>query len=309
MIVLLLLAVTALRSYLPGAETSGTTSETREPATGSPANTLAVIAMLTVSMMVIAVAVITQARRRLPAAEAGGERARRRDRLPRPSWRWVLIGAGCLLAWLLLVLLLLRFSPQLDIEAPPPPAGDETTQPPPEAAPEAAEDRPPVAQPDQGDDLFDVLAAATALLVLFTAAAVVIGSRRRRRVPTVPEAIGDTDGPPEPTAEPDLVRAAEVGLAEIGDHSREPRLAIIACYAAMERELEKAPGAVPQLSDTPSEVLARAVETNTLRADSAGELVDLFGEARFSPHDMGEGHRDAAVRALRQVLRDLQETV
>jgi hypothetical protein len=33
----------------------------------------------------------------------------------------------------------------------------------------------------------------------------------------------------------------------------------------------------------------------------------LFAEARFSPHDMNEGHRAAAVRALRLVLDGLRQ--
>ncbi len=70
----------------------------------------------------------------------------------------------------------------------------------------------------------------------------------------------------------------------------------------MERELTRVPGAVPQDCDTPSEVLARAVDHHALRADSATQLVELFEEARFSPHVMNEGHRDAAVRVLRLVL-------
>jgi hypothetical protein len=97
-----------------------------------------------------------------------------------------------------------------------------------------------------------------------------------------------------------------VGLAEIGDLSREPREAIIACYAAMERELTRVPGAAPLDCDTPSEVLARAVGRHALNADSATRLVDLFEEARFSPHVMDEGHRDSAVEALRLVLEDLR---
>ena len=92
------------------------------------------------------------------------------------------------------------------------------------------------------------------------------------------------------------MRAAEVGLAEIADLSREPREAIIACYAAMERELANVPGAAPQDFDTPTEVLARAVEHHALHADNAVQLVNLFEEARFSPHVMNEGHREAAVR-------------
>lgn len=90
------------------------------------------------------------------------------------------------------------------------------------------------------------------------------------------------------------------------DLSREPREAIIACYAAMERELAHVPGAAPQDFDTPSEVLARAVEHHVLHADNAVELVNLFTEARFSPHVMNEGHRDEAVRVLRLVLDELR---
>jgi hypothetical protein len=102
-----------------------------------------------------------------------------------------------------------------------------------------------------------------------------------------------------------LARAAEVGLAEVGDMNVNPRTAIIACYAAMERELANVPGAIPQDFDTASEVLERAVERNALRPDSATELVDLFDEARFSPHVMTEAHRQAAVGVLRRVLHEL----
>ena len=101
------------------------------------------------------------------------------------------------------------------------------------------------------------------------------------------------------------MRAAEVGLAAMTDLSREPRAAIIACYAAMERELANVPGAVPQDFDTPTEVLARAVEHGALRADNAVELVNLFEEARFSPHVMNEGHRETAVRVLELVLGEI----
>ena len=74
----------------------------------------------------------------------------------------------------------------------------------------------------------------------------------------------------------------------------------------MENGLAHAPGAVPLASDTPSEVLARAVQHHALSADSATELVELFTEARFSPHVMNEAHREAAVQALRRVLTELR---
>ena len=53
-------------------------------------------------------------------------------------------------------------------------------------------------------------------------------------------------------------------------------------------------------------VLARAVDHHALAPDSATQLVDLFEEARFSPHVMNEGHRDAAVAVLTQVLGELR---
>ncbi|WP_131823719.1 DUF4129 domain-containing protein, partial [Mycobacterium talmoniae] len=113
-------------------------------------------------------------------------------------------------------------------------------------------------------------------------------------------------GPEVPAAGAEsLARAAQAGLAEIGDLARGPREAIIACYATMERELARVPDAVPQDCDTPSEVLARAVDHHALHADNAARLVSLFTEARFSPHVMNEGHREAAVRVLRLVLAEL----
>jgi hypothetical protein len=130
---------------------------------------------------------------------------------------------------------------------------------------------------------------------------------RRRRPPAVTPMHPDDHAEsllPEAASE-SLVRAAEVGLAEMTDLSREPREAIIACYAAMERELANVPGAVPQEFDTPTEVLARAVEQRALRAENAVQLVNLFAEARFSPHVMDEGHRETAVRVLELVLDEI----
>src|SRR6185312_7579504 len=123
-----------------------------------------------------------------------------------------------------------------------------------------------------------------------TAARASDGSGHRRRTGRIPA---------PPARSESLARAARRGLDEMTDLSREPREAIIACYAAMERELAQVPGAVPQEFDTPTEVLARAVEHHALHADNAVQLVNLFAEARFSPHVMNEGHRDVAVRVLR----------
>lgn len=55
----------------------------------------------------------------------------------------------------------------------------------------------------------------------------------------------------------------------------------------------------------PSEVLARAVGRRALHGDNAALLVNLFVEARFSPHVMTEAHREEAVRILQLVREEL----
>ncbi|EUA04269.1 hypothetical protein I547_0781 [Mycobacterium kansasii 824] len=170
---------------------------------------------------------------------------------------------------------------------------------------------PPAAPPRQhppdnpGHTLEILLAYTVPLLIMIVVAAAVMARRRWRAAPPARVAADDVEFPGPAEGAELLARAAEVGLAEMTDLDREPREAIIACYAAMERELANVPGAVPQDFDTPTEVLARAVAHGVLRPDNAGQLVNLFAEARFSPHVMNEGHRELAVRVLRLVLDEL----
>jgi hypothetical protein len=301
-IVLVMLATVALRGHLPGVERAEAEAVEAETVTGGPGTLVAVIAMLAVSMAIIAIAVANQTRRPAAAAfpvEALRDSRGERGRLP---WRLLaIVGAGLLL-WLLVVLLLMRWGNQLAVDDVPVPSDTEPTPLP--DAPPAEPPELPDAESQPGGNVFGYLMAATIALFVLSFAATIVGRRRASGVVSAPPS---TVAPPEPApAGPDLARAAELGLAEIGDRSRDPREAIIACYVAMERELEKSPGTIPQASDTPSEVLARAVRSHALRADSATELVDLFEEARFSPHEMGEQHRADAVRALRLVRDELE---
>jgi hypothetical protein len=162
-------------------------------------------------------------------------------------------------------------------------------------------------EPEPPSNVFSLLAGSMVLLMMVAFIGAAIAGRRQRRRARPPVSAGDEYRPATTASAPDpLARAAELGLAEAGDLSREPREAIIACYAAMERELENSPEVVPRESDTPSEVLARAVDHHALRADTATELVELFEEARFSPHVMTEEHREVAVRVLSLVLDELR---
>jgi len=294
-IVLLIVASVALHGYLPGAE-----APPRDRPTSSLGSLFAVIAMLVVSMAIIVIAVVTQSRNR-PVSHGQGELPRERAGARQPlTWRMILIAVAVVIAWLLLVALLSRINAQLGIDVPPPDAGST-----PSGAP-APPGEPPEA-PEPSSNVFSLLAGSTVLLMMLVFVGAAIAGRRQRRRVLPATAPGD-EHPPATTASASdpLTRAAEVGLAEAGDLSREPREAIIACYLAMERELENSPDVVPRESDTPTEVLARAVEHRVLRADNATELVELFEEARFSPHVMTEVHRESAVRVLSLVLAELR---
>jgi hypothetical protein len=301
--VLALLFVTAwaLRGYLPGIEPPAD----RQRPSSSPAALIVDIALVGISVGIIAFAIV--ARLRHPQARRPGPTSlpEGRGAIGRPTWRLSLIALAVVIAWLLLVMVLSRLGigepgDQSPIGAPPI-ADPGTAAPPTNPAP-----RQPDSGNEPGPNVVSYLIPPMLFLMVLVVVGTAIASRRQHHAATwaldgqVPET------PAQPGAAESLARAAEVGLAEIGDLSREPREAIIACYAAMERELTNVPGAAPLDCDTPSEVLARAVGRHALNAESATRLVELFEEARFSPHVMNEGHRDAAVDALRLVLTDLR---
>ncbi|OBB92054.1 DUF4129 domain-containing protein [Mycobacterium sp. 852002-40037_SCH5390672] len=297
LIVLLLVVAAALRGYLPARH------DVMRSESGGRAALAFVVAALAVTLALIAVAVVARLRDpRAPAPGAGALSDTLGTGKGRPSWRVLLIGLGVIVAWLLVAILLARLWPHGLAPAPSPPQRG--------AAPATHAPAPPPQQHsrrprDGSQNMLGILLACTVAMLVMLVAGTVATARRRWR----PAATGVADAPVEPPApaarSESLARAAERGLAEMTDLSREPREAIIACYAAMERELAHVPGAVPQEFDTPTEVLARAVEHHALHADNAVQLVNLFAEARFSPHVMNEDHRDIAVRVLRLVLDEL----
>jgi hypothetical protein len=214
----------------------------------------------------------------------------------------LLIGLALIVAWLLLVVLLLRLGAHHGISQPVP-APDSSTA----AHSNGSASQPQRSPSETARDMLGYLSVTTVALVLLVAVGAVVASRRQRHVTQPDTSSVDSYVPPTKSGVPEtLARAAELGLAEIGDLRREPREAIIACYAAMEREFAHVPGAIPQDCDTATEVLARAIEHHAVRADSATQLVELFAEARFSPHVMSEGHREVAVRVLERVLAEVR---
>ena len=162
----------------------------------------------------------------------------------------------------------------------------------------------PHSAPSPDGSIVDLLVFSAIATVLLAVLAVTARSRRGRVRSSVVD--GVAVAVPGPTEGEALARVAELGLTRITDRSRGPREAIIACYAAMERHLADVPDVAPRECDTPTEVLARAVEHHALAADNASRLVELFTEARFSPHQMTERDRADAVAILRLVLDELR---
>jgi hypothetical protein len=91
------------------------------------------------------------------------------------------------------------------------------------------------------------------------------------------------------------------------DAGGEPRAAIIACYAAMERGFAAA-GSAPQVADTPAEVLARATRAALIRPGPAQTLAGLFRRARYSTHPMTSADSLLAADALTEMRSDLSQS-
>jgi uncharacterized protein DUF4129 len=305
LVTLLFVAAAALRGYVPGAEVGP-----RPPPSDNPVVSAVVVGLLVASVAVVAVAVVTRLRNRsvTPPRVASRPDWSRGDR-GRPTWRVALIAFGVILGWLLLSTLLSRLGAGLGDDDADGAAATPTAPAAAPSAPDAGAAAPPMPlEPDPGTGLLGYFYAATAVFVVVLVVGTIVAARRRGPLPASAPDVDHSGGGVDVGSQ-SLALAAEVGLAEVEDLSREPRKAIIACYAAMERQLSLLPDAAPRDFDTASEVLARAVDHHALAPDSATQLVDLFDEARFSPHVMNEGHRDAAVAVLTQVLGELRSRV
>ncbi|WP_052397109.1 DUF4129 domain-containing protein [Streptomyces sp. NRRL F-5123] len=109
----------------------------------------------------------------------------------------------------------------------------------------------------------------------------------------------------EPDEQEALAEAVDSGRrALLGDG--DPRAAVIACYAAMERSLAGS-GVARRASDSPQDLLERAAGSGLLGGPHAADLTALFREARYSTHPMDTTHRDRAAAALDAIAAQLAE--
>lgn len=141
-----------------------------------------------------------------------------------------------------------------------------------------------------------------ATILLITALVVVLVRRR-------PVTEYDDSEDDETSAET-VVAAMSAGQAAVRDQTiQDPRQAIVACFAAMERLLAGLGSDVaPRQADTAEEVLRRGISGAQLPAAPATSLLHLFREARYSSHRMRQTDREQADQALVESLDSLDRT-
>jgi hypothetical protein len=164
---------------------------------------------------------------------------------------------------------------------------------------------PPPAAHGGGVNLALIFYALLALVLLAAVIACVLLLRRRTRA----ERVADVDDLGDEAAESEellrqAVRSGQAALREIDD----ARLAIIACYAAMEQSLARA-GAQRGAAETPDELLARAAAAGVVEGSEAGQLTALFYEARFSSHALPADRRHEARQALEVLAESLRDKI
>jgi multisubunit Na+/H+ antiporter MnhG subunit len=86
---------------------------------------------------------------------------------------------------------------------------------------------------------------------------------------------------------------------------RDPRRAVIAAYANMERALA-AHGLPRRGAEAPFEYLARILRELEVREDAVRALTQLFEYAKFSTHEIDTGMKEEAIAAFAAIRDDLQ---
>ena len=137
------------------------------------------------------------------------------------------------------------------------------------------------------------LALGVVGLLLLGGALVYVRGRR----PSPRSAGGDT-------LEDALAAAVETTIDDLR-RERDPRRAVIAAYAQMERTLA-AHGLRRSPAEAPLEYLARVLHGLDVRESAVSTLTALFEYAKFSPHEIDAAMKDDAIGALLATRADLQ---
>ncbi|MFF4579643.1 DUF4129 domain-containing protein [Streptomyces sp. NPDC001389] len=163
---------------------------------------------------------------------------------------------------------------------------------------------PPQAAPGAQDAHVGLTHVLLGVGIAVLAVALVLAALRLWRYLTRPP----VPGAPATYATPDagqdqLSRAVDSGRRALLDGT-DVRAAVIACYLAMEESLADS-GVARRASDSPQDLLERALDGGLPAGAAAAELTALFREARYSTHPMHDGHRDRAAAALGEIAQGL----
>jgi type II secretory pathway component PulJ len=137
------------------------------------------------------------------------------------------------------------------------------------------------------------LALAIGGLLLLGGALVYVRGRRP------PGALADDE-----TLEAELSATVETTIDDLR-RERDPRRAVIAAYAQMERALARH-GLRRSPAEAPLEYLARILRGLEVRESAVQMLTGLFELAKFSPHEIDAAMKDDAIAALVAMRDDLE---
>ncbi|HEV7215599.1 MAG TPA: DUF4129 domain-containing protein [Chloroflexota bacterium] len=255
--------------------------------TGAPAHPrLALLAIAGVAALLLV------ALRRLQLANAQTE-----EGMTGLPWRLLSIWLIVLLFCVATLIAALNFIPEQTL--PPQQVGLALTpRPLPLASPTALPASTPAAVPGAsptvhvGNTIWLAAALGVAVLVVLLAGGDLLASSRRRPVPGAPA-----------TAETPLQEAIDAGI-EQSLAEEDPRRAVIAAYAGMERALARH-GLARRPQEAPFEYLRRVLPVSRAHAQTVRQLTELYELARFSEHPVTAPMKETALQALERIREDL----
>jgi hypothetical protein len=140
-----------------------------------------------------------------------------------------------------------------------------------------------------------------AWLPLLVIAALVLASYLAWRLSSKRRALAERE---DETMAESLAEAIEATLADL-QAERDPRRAIIAAYARMERALA-AFGVPRRRPETQREYLGRILSGLEVDTAAIRRLTELFTQAKFSHHDIGAAMKEEAIDTLEHVRDELR---
>ncbi|MEV6924681.1 DUF4129 domain-containing protein [Dactylosporangium sp. NPDC051485] len=102
----------------------------------------------------------------------------------------------------------------------------------------------------------------------------------------------------------EVMAAVEAGLVELTDTDADPRKAVIACWVRLERAAAAA-GTPRLVGDSPTELVTRLLSAHQVSRPTLEGFAEVYREARYATHPVGERSRHDAIAALRQIRAEL----